>query len=130
MDNNEDKISLFGRFRHNLENLLSRRQKRSIESEEEPLKKEDKKATKLNLSPSPKNPQKLSKLYPRPRPVPKIRGGDGENRGSGPRFTRLFTIFIGLYKNMHPSQFSLMRDFFSIPEVKSFKKLSEDIGKN
>ena len=51
MDNNEDKISLFGRFRHNLENLLSRRQKRSIEteeSEEEPLKKEDKKATKLS----------------------------------------------------------------------------------
>ena len=34
LESNEDQISLFGRFRHNLENLLSHRQKRSIVQEE------------------------------------------------------------------------------------------------
>ena len=43
---NEDKISLFDRFRHNLENLLSRRQKRSIG--EESQKKTLEKTTKLS----------------------------------------------------------------------------------
>merc|ERR1711860_12548 len=43
---NEDKISLFDRFRHNLGNLLSRRQKRSIG--EESQKKTLEKTTKLS----------------------------------------------------------------------------------
>ena len=45
---NEDKISLFDRFRHNLENLLSRRQKRSIDAGEESQKKTLEKTTKLS----------------------------------------------------------------------------------
>ena len=53
------------------------------------LGKKPQKSPKLNLSPSPKNPQNWSKGLPHPRPVPEIRGGDGENRGSGPRFTTL-----------------------------------------
>ena len=50
---------------------------------------EPQKNSKSNPSPSPKNPQNRSKGLPHPRPVPKIRGGDGENRGLGPRFTTL-----------------------------------------
>ena len=55
--------------------------------------KKTQKSPKLNLSPSPKNPQKLSKGLPHPRPVPEIRGGDGENPGWGPRFTTLLRIY-------------------------------------
>ena len=50
------------------------------------------KTPNLNLSSPPKNPQKWSKGLPHPRPVPEIRGGDGENRGWGPRFTTLINV--------------------------------------
>ena len=51
LENNEDKISLFARFRHNVENLLSHRQKRSIvqeSSETETDEKNQNYATKLS----------------------------------------------------------------------------------
>ena len=47
---------------------------------------------KFNLSPTPKNPQFFSYLGPIPAPNPENRGGDGENRGLGPRFTTLVNI--------------------------------------
>ena len=44
----------------------------------------------IELIPTPKSPQILFKLYPRPRPIPEIWGRDGENRESGPCFTTLY----------------------------------------
>ena len=60
--------------------------------------KKPQKSPKLNLSPSPKNPQNWSKGLPHPRPVPEIRGRDGENRGSGPRFTTLLLLKYMIYQ--------------------------------
>ena len=59
--------------------------------------KKPQKTPKLNLSPSPKNPQNFFKLCPRPHPVPEIRGRGRGKTGMGPRSPTLVQIFQKRY---------------------------------